>query len=252
MLGLRGCRLGVVIPELVEMQARALGNFPTSHSTNTVIDNSIVSITAEAAIINKLDKGLEPMAEIMVPLVGSVNEFKNQAKLIKDTFAKVYEEYLATHPKAQLASTPSIRPIRVGTMIEVPRAALIASEIAAAGADFFSYGTNDLTQMTFGFSRDDVGTFLPQYLKQGILERDPFHTIDEDAVGLLVTTSAKSGKLAAEKIGNSYFKAGVCGEHGGDPHSVKFFARNGLNYVSCSPFRVPLARLAAAQAEIVN
>lgn len=203
------------------------------------------NIVAEAAIINKFDKGLNPMPEIMVPLVGSVNEFKNQAKLIRDTVARVKEDYKATHASAAESFT-----IRVGTMIEVPRAALIAAEIATAGADFFSYGTNDLTQMTFGFSRDDVGTFLPQYLKQNILERDPFHTIDEDAVGLLVTQSAKSGKIAAGKIGNTLFKAGVCGEHGGDPHSVRYFAKNGLDYVSCSPFRVPLARLAAAQAEV--
>lgn len=185
------------------------------------------------------------MPEIMVPLIGSVNEFKNQAKLIRDTVARVKVDYMATHTSAAESFA-----IRVGTMIEVPRAALIAAEIAAAGADFFSYGTNDLTQMTFGFSRDDVGTFLPQYLKQNILERDPFHTIDEDAVGMLVIQSAKSGKIAAEKIGNTLFKTGVCGEHGGDPHSVRYFAKNGLNYVSCSPFRVPLARLAAAQAEV--
>jgi pyruvate,orthophosphate dikinase len=213
----------------------------------------IFTSTAEAAMINKFDRNLNPMPEIMIPLVGSVNEFKNQAKLIRDTFAKVKKTYTSglsniLFPNSALAADSFN--IRVGTMIEVPRAALIAADIAKAGADFFSYGTNDLTQMTFGFSRDDVGTFLPQYLKQNILERDPFHTIDEDGVGLLVTQSAKSGKIAADKIGNTLFKAGVCGEHGGDPHSVRFFAKNGLNYVSCSPFRVPLARLAAAQAEV--
>jgi len=219
MLGLRGCRLGIVIPELVEMQARAL---------------------AEATLNNIYKRNLKPKPEIMVPLVGSASEYSHQADLIKKTFKKVAKEYEGGKSYT----------IKVGTMIEVPRAALTAQEIASAGADFFSYGTNDLTQMTFGFSRDDVGTFLPLYLNQGILEKDPFQTIDEAAVGALINLSADAGKLAASKIGNNNFKVGICGEHGGDPSSVKFFARSGMDYVSCSPFRVPLARLAAAQAVI--
>lgn len=219
MLGLRGCRLGIVIPELVEMQARAL---------------------AEAALNNIHKRNLHPKPEIMVPLIGSASEYTHQANLIRKTIKKVAKDY-----EGGKAYT-----IKVGTMIEVPRAALTAGEIAAAGADFFSYGTNDLTQMTFGFSRDDVGTFLPQYLSQGILEKDPFQSIDEAAVGKLILSSAAAGKAAATKIGNHNFKVGICGEHGGDPQSVKFFAKNGMDYVSCSPFRVPLARLAAAQAII--
>lgn len=140
--------------------------------------------------------------------------------------------------------------MKIGTMIEVPRAALTAKEIAEAGAQFFSYGTNDLTQMTYGFSRDDVGSFLPTYLKKNILESDPFETIDEKGVGELIKVSTKSGREGAVKAGTENFKVGVCGEHGGDPRSVKFFHRLGHRYVSCSPFRVPLARLAAAQVVI--
>jgi pyruvate, orthophosphate dikinase len=216
MLGFRGCRLGIVIPELVEMQARAI---------------------AEAALNCKYMKNQNPKVEIMIPLIGSASEYANQAKLIRDTFDRVFSE----NGKKRVD-------IKIGTMIEVPRAALTAGEIARAGAEFFSYGTNDLTQMTFGFSRDDAGTFLPVYLKNGILEHDPFETIDEKGVGELIRQSAEAGRKAAMDNGNHHFKAGICGEHGGDPHSVKFFARMGLEYVSCSPFRVPLARLAAAQA----
>eukprot|EP00597_Dinobryon_sp_UTEXLB2267_P003687 CAMPEP_0170057456 /NCGR_PEP_ID=MMETSP0019_2-20121128/454_1 /TAXON_ID=98059 /ORGANISM="Dinobryon sp., Strain UTEXLB2267" /LENGTH=986 /DNA_ID=CAMNT_0010262165 /DNA_START=33 /DNA_END=2993 /DNA_ORIENTATION=+ len=227
MLGLRGCRLGIVIPELVEMQTRAL---------------------AEAAIHNQCARGLCPRAEIMVPLIGSAAEFSHQAKLIRDTVKKVEQEFRQKEGGDVMCGANQLD-IKVGTMIEVPRAALTAAEIVKAGAEFFSYGTNDLTQMTFGFSRDDSGSFLPQYLRDGILQRDPFHTIDEEAVGLLVVQSAKAGKAMANEMSNTHtFKAGVCGEHGGDPHSVRYFARNGLDYVSCSPFRVPLARLAAAQA----
>ena len=219
MLGLRGCRLGIVIPELVEMQARAL---------------------AEASLNNIYKRNLHPKPEIMVPLVGSASEFTHQAELIRKVVKKVAKEYDGGKAYS----------IKVGTMIEVPRAALTAQEIALAGADFFSYGTNDLTQMTYGFSRDDVGTFLPLYLNQGILEKDPFQNIDEIGVGALISQSASVGKLAATKIGNHNFKVGICGEHGGDPRSVKFFAKIGMDYVSCSPFRVPLARLAAAQSVI--
>jgi pyruvate,orthophosphate dikinase len=219
MLGLRGCRLGVVMPELIEMQARAL---------------------AEASLNNKYKKKLDPRPEVMIPLIGSANEYKSQSKLIKDTFAKVFAE-----------RPGETADIKIGTMIEVPRAALTAHEIAKAGAEFFSYGTNDLTQMTYGFSRDDVGGYLPTYLKEGILEVDPFQTIDPNGVGQLIKMSAEAGRQYFKDTNSkNKFKAGVCGEHGGDPKSVRFFARNGLNYVSCSPFRVPVARLAAAQAAV--
>ena len=219
MLGLRGCRLGVVIPELVEMQARAM---------------------IEAALHNKYARGLNPKLEVMIPLIGSPNEFTNQADIIKAVAAKVFEE----HGEGKFVD------VKIGTMIEVPRAALTAQEIAKAGAQFFSYGTNDLTQMTYGFSRDDVGSYLPAYFKKGILDKDPFDTIDEAGVGQLINMSAIAGRQVAKERGNTKFKAGVCGEHGGDPTSVRFFAKIGLDYVSCSPFRVPLARLAAAQAAI--
>jgi len=215
MLGLRGCRLGVVLPELIAMQTRAL---------------------IEAALHNKHNKGLNPMPEVMIPLVGSASEFSDQAKLIRDTAQQVFADWggkTVTY--------------RLGTMIEVPRAALTADEIAAAGAEFFSYGTNDLTQMTFGFSRDDVGTYLPTYLRKGLLDQDPFEVIDERGVGSLIKSSVALGRKATTLAS---FKVGVCGEHGGDPTSVRFFARSGLNYVSCSPLRVPIARLAAAQVVI--
>jgi pyruvate,orthophosphate dikinase len=219
MLGLRGCRLGIVMPELIEMQARAL---------------------VEAALNNKYLKKLDPRPEIMIPLVGSANEFKDQAKLIRDTFQKVFEER-----EGQIVKC------RIGTMIEVPRAALTSKELAQAGAEFFSFGTNDLTQMTFGFSRDDVGGYLPTYLKKGVLETDPFQSIDIGGVGQLIKMSAEAGRrYFKDQGGKTKFKSGICGEHGGDPKSVRFFVRNGLNYVSCSPFRVPVARLAAAQAAI--
>lgn len=215
MLGLRGCRLGIVMPDLVRMQAVAL---------------------IKAALNNKA-KGLDPRPEIMVPLVGSAAEFSNQAKLIRDAIEEVFEE----------------RGVRVeyklGTMIEVPRAAITASQLSLAGAEFFSYGTNDLTQMTYGFSRDDCASYLPEYMRQGIIETDPFQTIDEDGVGYLIDMSAKAGRELARKK-HRFFKAGICGEHGGDPKSVRFFNAIGLDYVSCSPFRVPVARLAAAQAVV--
>ena len=210
MLGFRGCRLGISFPELVEMQTRAL---------------------TEAAL-NNVQKGLNPRCEIMIPLVGSAAEYKDQSTLIHNTIKKVKEEHGAAGKDLG---------VRVGTMIEVPRAALTSDEISGAGASFFSYGTNDLTQMTFGISRDDVGQFFPEYFEKGIFEVDPFKTIDK-AVANLMILSANAGRAAAKKIGNKDFKVGVCGEHGGDPESVKFFAANGFDYVSCSPFRVPLAR----------
>ena len=223
MLGLRGCRLGITNPALVEMQARAL---------------------IEAALNNKYLKGLNPKLEIMIPLVSTPEEFKNQADLIRNTIEKVFEERVGQTIDYKL-----------GTMIETPRAALVATDIANAGAEFFSYGTNDLTQMTYGFSRDDAGSFIPQYIHKNILETDPFETIDQAGVGALITSSANAGREVANNLAKTNprmanFKAGVCGEHGGETRSVRFFVHNGLDYVSCSPFRVPIARLAAAQAVI--
>lgn len=211
MLGLRGCRLGIVSPELVEMQSRAI---------------------FEAALDVKA-RGKNPIPKIMVPLVGTVAEFQHQANIIRTTAAKVFEE------RGQ-----SIE-FSLGSMIETPRAAVVAFDIAKAGAEFFSYGTNDLTQMTFGYSRDDVGVFLARYLSLGILPADPFGTIDTTGVGKLIELASREGRRA-----NPNLKMGVCGEHGGDPDSVKFFCTLDHNYASCSPFRVPLARLAAAQAAI--
>jgi pyruvate,orthophosphate dikinase len=223
MLGLRGCRLGITNPALVEMQARAL---------------------VEAALNNKYLKGLNPKLEIMIPLVSTSEEFKNQADLIRNTIEKVFEERVGQTVDYKL-----------GTMIETPRAALVATDIANAGAEFFSYGTNDLTQMTYGFSRDDAGSFIPQYINKNILETDPFETIDQAGVGALITSSANAGREVANNLAKTNprmanFTAGVCGEHGGETRSVRFFVHNGLDYVSCSPFRVPIARLAAAQAVI--
>ena len=208
MLGHRGCRLGISYPEITEMQARAIFE----------------------AGLNMQAQGIDVQAEIMVPLVGTVREFNAQAAVIRATAAKVFAERGKT-----LA-------YQLGTMIETPRAALVAESIARE-AEFFSFGTNDLTQMTLGFSRDDAGKFLPTYLKQGIYEHDPFRSIDQKGVGLLVAMAVAKGRAARPGI-----EIGVCGEHGGDPDSVAFFHRAGLDYVSCSPFRVPIARLAAAQA----
>ncbi len=210
MMGHRGCRLGISYPEITEMQARAV---------------------IEAAL-NMKARGFVVKAEIMVPLVGTVREFDAQAGVIRKTAATVFAErgeemeYL------------------LGTMIETPRAAVIADSIARQ-AGFFSFGTNDLTQMTLGFSRDDAGKFLPDYLRKGIYEHDPFRSIDQKGVGALVEMAVRKGQQARPGI-----ETGVCGEHGGDPVSVEFFHRAGLDYVSCSPFRVPIARLAAAQAAI--
>ncbi len=212
MMGHRGCRLGITYPEITEMQARAI---------------------LEAAL-NMKAKGIDVKAEIMIPLVGTVREFNAQAKVIRQTAAKVFAE------RGQELD------FLLGTMIETPRAALIADSIGQQ-AQFFSFGTNDLTQMTMGFSRDDSGKFLASYLKDGMYERDPFQSIDQKGVGLLVKMAVEKGRSVRPSI-----KLGVCGEHGGDPMSVDFFHRSGLDYVSCSPFRVPIARLAAAQAAIEN
>ncbi len=210
MLGHRGCRLGITYPEITEMQARAL--FETA---------------AELSL-----KKVEVLPEIMVPLVGHVNEFLHQAKIIREVADETLKKY-----KVKVKYL-------VGTMIEVPRACLVADEIAKH-AEFFSFGTNDLTQMGFGFSRDDVGTFMPDYVGQGILPADPFQTLDQGGIGKLIQMAVASGRGTQPSL-----KIGICGEHGGDPESVKFFHRMGLDYVSCSPFRVPIARFAAAQAAL--
>lgn len=210
MLGHRGCRLGVVYPELTEMQARA--------------------IFEAAAQVQK--EGIKVIPEVMIPLVGHVNELKLQESSVR----KVAEE-------VKLKYKVSLEYL-VGTMIELPRAALTAQEIAAV-AEFFSFGTNDLTQMTYGLSRDDAGKFLPFYIDNGILKDDPFQTLDQEGVGKLISWAIEQGRKAHPSL-----KIGICGEHGGDPKSVEFCHRNRFNYVSCSPYRVPIARLAAAQAMI--
>ena len=210
MLGHRGCRLGVTYPEITEMQARAI---------------------IEAAVIAS-EKGIKALPEIMIPLTTGIKEMKNQADIVRRVAAEVFKE------KGKKID------YMVGTMIELPRAALVADEIAKE-AEFFSFGTNDLTQTTFGFSRDDINKFLPDYLKQGIFKQDPFAVLDQEGVGQLVEMAVKKGRSSRPNL-----KVGICGEHGGEPESVKFCHRVGLNYVSCSPFRVLTARLAAAQANL--
>jgi pyruvate,orthophosphate dikinase len=189
------------------------------------------AILEAAAELNKAGKKAFP--EIMIPVTCTVNELSHQ-KVIVD---KVYKEVCTAMKVRKI-------PYHFGTMIEIPRAALKAGRMAEE-ADFFSFGTNDLTQMSFGFSRDDIGGFLPNYLDQKILPEDPFQSIDQEGVGELVKIATERGRQVKKNL-----KVGICGEHGGDPESVKFFHRLGLNYVSCSPFRVPIARLAAAQAAI--
>jgi pyruvate, orthophosphate dikinase len=213
MMGHRGCRLAVSYPEIAEMQARAI---------------------IEAAIDVKNRKGYDVVPEIMIPLVGEIKELK----YVKDIIVKVADEVIAR--------SGSDLKYLVGTMIEIPRAALTADEIAKE-AEFFSFGTNDLTQMTFGFSRDDAGKFLADYYDKKVFESDPFQKLDQTGVGKLVKMSVELGKSTRPDI-----KLGICGEHGGDPASVEFCHNIGLNYVSCSPFRVPIARLAAAQAQVKN
>ena len=213
MMGHRGCRLSVTYPEIARMQTRAV---------------------IEAAIEVKEEKGFDIVPEIMVPLVGDKKELQFVKKVIVETAEKV---------KAERNSDLTYH---IGTMIEIPRAALLANEIAEE-AEFFSFGTNDLTQMTFGFSRDDAGKFLVDYYKSKIYESDPFAKLDQNGVGQLIEMAAKKGRSVRPDI-----KLGICGEHGGDPSSVEFCHKVGLTYVSCSPFRVPIARLAAAQAAINN
>ena len=210
MLGHRGCRLGITSPEIYEMQVQA-----------------IIEAACELA-----KEGVKVLPEIMIPLTGTKKEMSILKKLTVETADKVIE-------KAGIKLN-----YLVGTMIEVPRAALVADKIAEE-AQFFSFGTNDMTQMTYGFSRDDAGTFLGAYLDQGILEKDPFQSLDQKGVGQLVEIGVKKGRSA-----NADLKVGICGEHGGDPSSIDFFHRVGMNYVSCSPYRVPVARLAAAQAQL--
>jgi len=210
MLGHRGCRLGNTYPEITIMQTKAIMG---------------------AALALKA-KGIVAKPEIMIPLTGTLTEMKMQEEIVRDTIKTLFAE-----------TGDSIDHL-VGTMIEIPRAALTADKIATS-AEFFSFGTNDLTQMTFGYSRDDAGKFLPVYLEKGILKNDPFEVLDQEGVGQLVEMACKLGKETRPDI-----KLGICGEHGGEPSSVEFCHRAGLDYVSCSPFRVPIARLAAAQAVI--
>ncbi len=212
MMGHRGCRLAVTYPEIAKMQTRAV---------------------MEAAI--NVDKtGLKVVPEIMIPLTCDINEFKYVKNIVVETINEVFKE---NNYKLDY---------KIGTMIEIPRAALTADKIAEE-AEFFSFGTNDLTQMTFGFSRDDAGKFLNDYYSKQIFESDPFARVDQEGVGELIRMAVEKGKSVRPDI-----KLGICGEHGGDPSSVDFCHRTGLTYVSCSPFRVPIARLAAAQANLAN
>ena len=210
MLGHRGCRLGNTYPEITQMQTRAI----------------------LSAAIDLKREGLDPHPEIMVPLTGILYEFEAQEKVIRDEAAALFKEEGLEIP------------FKVGTMIEIPRAALTADKIASR-AEYFSFGTNDLTQMTFGYSRDDIASFLPVYLEKKILSVDPFQVLDQNGVGQLVEMAVNKGRTVRPEL-----KCGICGEHGGEPSSVKFCHKVGLNYVSCSPFRVPIARLAAAQAAV--
>ncbi len=212
MLGHRGCRLGITYPEITEMQARAI---------------------LEAAV-QVAKEGVKVLPEIMIPLTGGVKEMANQGAIVRRVAAEVFAE------KERKVD------YMVGTMIELPRAALVADEIAKE-AEFFSFGTNDLTQTTFGFSRDDINKFLPAYLSEGILKQDPFAVLDREGVGQLVRMGVEKGRKTNPKL-----KVGICGEHGGEPSSVEFCFQVGMNYVSCSPFRVLTARLAAAQAAYVK
>ena len=213
MLGHRGCRLSITYPEIAKMQTTAV---------------------IEAAIEVKKEKGFNIVPEIMIPLVGDVNELKFVKNVVTQT------------ADAIIARSGVEMKYMVGTMIEIPRAALLADEIAKE-AEFFSFGTNDLTQMTFGFSRDDAGAFLNDYYDKKVFEQDPFQKLDQNGVGKLVKMATQLGRETRPDI-----KLGICGEHGGDPSTIEFCHNVGLTYVSCSPFRVPIARLAAAQANIKN
>jgi len=212
MLGHRGCRLGITYPEIYDMQVEAIMK----------------------AACSQAKKGVKVIPEIMIPLIGTVEELKVLRKNAENVIAAVF--------KAAKMNVPHL----IGTMIEIPRACITADEVAKY-ADFFSFGTNDLTQMTFGYSRDDVGSFLPEYVEKGVLEVDPFQALDQTGVGVLVNMACDKGKQIKPEL-----KLGICGEHGGESSSIEFCYRAGLNYVSCSPYRVPLARLAAARAVLLN
>jgi pyruvate,orthophosphate dikinase len=212
MLGLRGCRLGILHPEITEMQARAI---------------------FEAACAVASRKG-RVMPEVMVPLTATAAEFRKQALVVRRVAAEVFAE--------QQISVPFL----LGTMIELPRAALTADELAAE-AQFFSFGTNDLTQTTWGLSRDDAGKFLPRYIQEGVIPDDPFQVLDQAGVGKLIQLGCELGRKTRQDL-----KLGICGEHGGEPAAVAFCHRLGMNYVSCSPYRIPIARLAAAQAALAE
>jgi pyruvate,orthophosphate dikinase len=212
MLGHRGCRLGITFPEITEMQARAVFT----------------------AAVRCKEQGIHVIPEVMIPLVALHEEFTSQEAIVRRVAEEVFAEQGMQVEYA------------VGTMIELPRAALTADRIAEH-AEFFSFGTNDLTQTTLGLSRDDSGRFLPSYVQRGMLEGDPFQSIDIDGVGQLVRIATERGRETRADL-----KVGICGEHGGDPRSVEFFYATGLDYVSCSPFRVPIARLAAAQAALAS
>jgi pyruvate,orthophosphate dikinase len=210
MLGHRGCRLGIVYPEITEMQARA-----------------IFEAAAQA-----VKEGIKVHPEVMIPLVGFLRELELQAQIVRRVAGEVIKEY-----KVKLDYL-------VGTMIELPRAAVVADQIARV-AEFFSFGTNDLTQTTLGVSRDDSRGFMPYYLENRVIDDEPFQTIDQDGVGKLMEWGVERGRSTRSSL-----KVGICGEHGGEPRSVIFCHRIGLDYVSCSPFRIPIARLAAAQAAL--
>ena len=213
MMGLRGCRLGITWPEINEMQVKA--------------------IFQAACELKK--EGFNPIVEVMIPLIGMISELK----LVKDDLVKVAAETIERYGVDL--------DYKFGTMIEIPRAALTSGEIAQE-AEFFSFGTNDLTQMTFGFSRDDAeGKFIPIYLEEGIMKDNPFEVLDQTGVGRLMKMSVEEGRKTRPDL-----KCGICGEHGGDPSSIIFGHSVGLNYVSCSPFRIPIARIAAAQATILE
>jgi pyruvate,orthophosphate dikinase len=212
MLGHRGCRLGMSYPEIYEIQAQAI---------------------FEAACSLKKD-GIRVLPEVMIPLVGTAEEFRRAREQVLEVAERVMED-------------AGVRvEFLVGTMIEIPRACLVAGDIAK-DAQFFSFGTNDLTQMGFGYSRDDVGSFLPFYIESGILPADPFQSLDQEGIGELVTMALERGRAVRPDL-----KIGICGEHGGDPASIEFFHRAGLEYVSCSPYRVPVARLAAARIALAD
>src|SRR5437660_7410680 len=208
MLGHRGCRLAITYPEIYEMQVRAI---------------------YEAACDVKR-AGVDVQPEVMIPLVGTVRELQTLTYMVRRVAAETFERRGVDVP------------VVVGTMIEIPRAALIAEQLGQV-AEFFSFGTNDLTQMTFGYSRDDAGSFLPAYVEKGVLPEDPFQSLDQEGVGELIRMAVARGRKARPSL-----KVGICGEHGGDPRSIDFCHRAGLDYVSCSPYRVPVARIAAAHA----